>query len=626
MNPPLARRWRPAFAVAVVLAIAAATLGARAPSASAATPQVYRLPPSGTITVHGHGNGHGHGMSQYGARGAALAGRTAAQIVAFFYPGTTLVTLGASGIRVALSDTGTYPTVSSVTKVTGFTGALSAAVRYRLVPYSTGFRLQALSGTTWVAVSGAPLLPAQADFTTSTGFVRLYHPDGTSTAYRGSVGAVRSGAGQVTINRVPLDSYVRGVVPRESPSYWEPAALQAQAIAARSYARYEVEHHAGSASDICDTTACQVYGGFARYAADGSRLYGEEASTDSAVAVTANSVLRYAGATIFAQFSASDGGWTVDGGQPYLVAKQDPYDNAASGDPYLNWTRSVAVTSIASYFGLTTATDITVTSRDGNGDWGGRVLTGYVDGVDSNGVSQSIPASGFELQAAMGLPHNWFTIDPVVTTAQLKAYVDSLYVLILGRAADPGGETHWIGVLQNGGSTATVTRALAFSAEGRNRVVSTAYHDFLRRGASAYETDAWRSRLSAGLSVVGFEAQVLGSAEYYRLVGSTVKGFVDSLYRNPVILNREPDPAGEASWISRIVGGTSRGEVARLFLSAPETTGKRVDAAYLAVLNRLPTAGNRAAWQNTYASSGYDFLALEAALAATPAYTSRFGF
>ena len=60
------------------------------------------MPASGTLALTGHGYGHGHGMSQYGAQGAALKGLTYSQILAFYYPGTTLGTAGGN-IRVLIS-------------------------------------------------------------------------------------------------------------------------------------------------------------------------------------------------------------------------------------------------------------------------------------------------------------------------------------------------------------------------------------------------------------------------------------------------------------------------------------------------------------------------------------------
>ena len=392
----------------------AAGVGVVASGSPASAAEIVPVPASGNITISGHGYGHGHGMSQYGARGAALQGLDAAHIVAFYYPGTTLAVQQQPTIRVGMSGAGTYTMVSGATSVTGYNGALSPSARYRLVPQTsaTGFQLQTQSGTTWNTVSAAPLPGAQADFSSAVGYVRMYRSDGTSADYRGTVGAVRSGAGQVTVNRVALDSYVQGVVPRESPSYWEPAALQAQAIAVRTYGRNAEESHVSALYDICDTEMCQVYGGLARYSITGTRFYGEEATTNAAVVATSNKVLQYNSATIFAQFSASSGGWTTDGGKPYLPAQADPYDNVASGDPYLNWTRSVPVASIASSYGLSKVTQLEITAQDGHGDWGGRVSAGYVDGIDGSGNAQRIATTGFTLQAAMGMPHNWFHVLP----------------------------------------------------------------------------------------------------------------------------------------------------------------------------------------------------------------------
>ncbi|HSY15556.1 MAG TPA: SpoIID/LytB domain-containing protein, partial [Jatrophihabitantaceae bacterium] len=409
-----------ALVIAVGVGVVAAVTATVNSRASAAT-QTYPIPASGTFAVSGHGNGHGHGMSQWGAEGAAVAGLSAAQIVAFYYPNTTLTTLAPSTVRVLISDDGGATTVAAKAglSLTGYGALPSAGVaQWKLVPYQSGLALLRESSTG--AWSNAKLgLPAQADFSSADGFVRLYHADGSFTDYRGTVGSVRSGGAELTVNRVPLDDYVMGVAPRESPSSWRPAAEQAQAIAARSYARYAVEHDGGDPYDICDTSQCQVYGGMAAYSASGALLY-----TDYPAAISGNQneVLTYAGATIFAQFSASDGGWTTGGGEPYLTAHADPYDTAAAGDPWADWSRTVSGSSVASYYGLARVTAIEVTSRDGNGDWGGRVLAGFVDGVGSGGQAEQVSVTGSDLAAAMGLPQNWFTI----LTAPPLGHLDSV--------------------------------------------------------------------------------------------------------------------------------------------------------------------------------------------------------
>ena len=50
-------------------------------------------------------------------------------------------------------------------------------------------------------------------------------------------------------------------MPLEIPASWSAEAVQAQAVAARTYASYEREHPQSAAYQLCDTSSCQVYGG-----------------------------------------------------------------------------------------------------------------------------------------------------------------------------------------------------------------------------------------------------------------------------------------------------------------------------------------------------------------------------
>lgn len=71
------------------------------------------------------------------------------------------------------------------------------------------------------------------------------------------------GAGITLINNLPLEDYLKGVVPSEMPSKWNSEALKAQAIAARSYAvaTKNAGKHASKGFDLVDSTADQAYGG-----------------------------------------------------------------------------------------------------------------------------------------------------------------------------------------------------------------------------------------------------------------------------------------------------------------------------------------------------------------------------
>ncbi|PZS34628.1 MAG: SpoIID/LytB domain-containing protein, partial [Pseudonocardiales bacterium] len=306
-------------AVLTAVAVVAVSVALAGPAAAADT---VTVPSSGSLAVTGHGYGHGHGMSQYGAKGGAIHGATAPQIVAFYYPGTTAATLANTNVRVQLTANGGLPV--AVTShaalqvrdaVTGGLTALTTAYPMWRISYSTtyGYLLQYLSASVW---------HTQATSTHGMGFVggytnRLFPASAStvnftnvpSTAYRGELRLVWTGASLITVNYVLMDLYLRSVVPRESPASWPAAALQAQAIAARSYSGYKRATGTARVYDVYDTTADQVYGGYVHYANWAATGVGQEDSrTDAAVAATANQFRTYGGTPIFAQFSSSNGG------------------------------------------------------------------------------------------------------------------------------------------------------------------------------------------------------------------------------------------------------------------------------------------------------------------------------
>lgn len=432
MRRALPTRRTTAAALVGLLGGLLTTIGAATP---AAADQVFERPASGVFSVLGHGWGHGHGMSQWGAQGAASQGVDADTITATYYPGTAKATLADAPIRVLLQgdegrDTQVYAAtgLTATDLATGATEQLpSGPTRWRATVDSAGLHLQSLTGSTWSAYaigSGAspatttppPAYAGPLQFSGPT-FVRVAFPDGTSRDYRGSVRAVRTSATALqTLDVLSLEDYLLGVVPRESSSSWQPAALQAQAIAARSYSAYKRAHASGS-YDICDSTQCQVFGGSRVYASDGSSIALEPASTTDAVHATAGVVRTYNGAPIFAEFSSSNGGWSTDGGQPYLVAQRDDWDGAVANSVH-SWSASLPASDIERrYPAVGTLQRIRVTARDGNGEWGGRVKTVVLEGVDGSGNATSVTTTGAGVYYARtwpahsdGLRSSWWTI------------------------------------------------------------------------------------------------------------------------------------------------------------------------------------------------------------------------
>jgi stage II sporulation protein D len=374
-------------------------------SASVGVDQSYRVPKSGTFTIHGHGFGHGHGMSQYGAYGAARQGKTYQQIVAFYYPGTTparksgkvrvLITADttpdvrvspASGLTVTdlgTDKTYTLPTIANVDRWRLNVSGTRSVVGYRQ------------SGT-WhrYSLGGSEFLTGDGEFRANEPLT-LWTPSG-SRRYRGSLRAASPSPGSSTrdtVNVLTVDRYLRGVVPGEMPASWSSEALKAQAVAARTYATWSRDQEPDRSWQICDTSSCQVYRG-----ADG-----EDSRSNAAIAATARRILTYQGEAAFTQFSSSSGGWTSAGSRPYLVAKADPYDDF-SANPVHSWTVKLKASRIrASYPSLGKLNRLHVTRRDGHGQWGGRVVTVVLDGTKRN-----ISISGDAFRSRFGLKSSWF--------------------------------------------------------------------------------------------------------------------------------------------------------------------------------------------------------------------------
>lgn len=103
-------------------------------------------------------------------------------------------------------------------------------------------------------------------------------------------------SGVAAINFVALETYLRGVVPREMPASWNQHALMAQAVAARTYALTSFQRRKwGPTYDLVDTVMDQVYGGFARYdARTGRSVTLTDSRTDQAIVQTRGIILNYA--------------------------------------------------------------------------------------------------------------------------------------------------------------------------------------------------------------------------------------------------------------------------------------------------------------------------------------------
>jgi stage II sporulation protein D len=194
-------------------------------------------------------------------------------------------------------------------------------------------------GEIWrVAVTGSGLAAVSPAGGSSTPAVELDVVSDDSGApilvngrgYRGAVTVLRDRTGLTLVNRLPLETYLDGVVSaemgRRSPADQE--ALRAQAIVSRTYALRNAGRWAADGFDLYSGIADQVYGGLGAETPEGLE----------AVASTRGQVLTYGGAPIDAFFYSTCGGRTADGTEVFRAGDR-PYlhsvpDLAADGTAY----------------------------------------------------------------------------------------------------------------------------------------------------------------------------------------------------------------------------------------------------------------------------------------------------
>ncbi len=409
------------------------------------------------VVLDGHGNGHGIGLSQWGAYGYAVdKGWSAGQILAHYYNGTVAGTVPLDTmVRVRLQHFDGAQTAVSVENgslvVAGLTGTDWKSVLIRETatngvysvwartdlarcpsasndPVANGWTLVAATKTGPVEVRTAANSLAVTDLTQ---LLAACEPNGTLRWYRGTIRALNDTSGNNrTVNVLPMEHYLRTVIAMEMSPGWATAgggngaqALQAQAIAARSFA---LAHQWYTYADVCDMI-CQSYFGVAFKAPGVTLRTVEHPATDAAVLATAGVVRRVGsttGAIALTMFSASNGGYTAPGSgalQPF-AAVPDLGDGTALNKNH-DWTVTLTPTAIsAKYPAIGAFSGITVLTRNGYGEWGGRVLTLRLTG---SGGSQVV--SGAAFRTAMGLKDTWFHVrdasSPVVACAGRTAPV-----------------------------------------------------------------------------------------------------------------------------------------------------------------------------------------------------------
>ena len=382
------------------------------------------IPTSFSFT--GSGYGHGVGMSQIGARGQALEGRSAPEILGYYYPGTQVQSVSDSQtIRVNIGHLLNQTTISLVNGATsGGNGEFSISSGDGQLIGTYGRDLTA----TFTLVTGiiipqltsptAKFAPLKGDslFTiswTPNSMIRIGNETATTTSqYKYgflTIKAVSTVAGPKleVVNTLRLhDEYLWGI--GEVPSSWPAAALEAQAIASRTYALTKISTIRKECDcNLYNTIADQNFVGFSK---ESEPIYGQlwksavnRTSTDS----TSGLVVTFNGKPANTYFFSSSAGLTQDvrdvwgGTFPYLISVPDTWSVSTALNPrYYLWNRDISQKVMATAFGLPDIVSYRVLARSKSGS------VTSIQGYSSSG--KYVKLTGEVFRSRVKLPSTWF--------------------------------------------------------------------------------------------------------------------------------------------------------------------------------------------------------------------------
>jgi SpoIID/LytB domain protein len=403
---------------------------------ASATPAAFRF--------SGGGYGHGVGMGQYGAYGMALRGRGAAAILGFYYGGAVprgaalpaairvgvlqaprdprsggrLTQVLVRGLRLAGHHSSGSIAAGGVDKRHRHVAAtLPGNVTYAVRPYRGGVSLFAGSKRVFGPTSaGTGVRLRFQQGMRRPALLALPQAGRTLRWGRLDVGLVRErGAFRLrAVAVMPFNAYLRGL--GEMPSSWPLQALEAQAIAGRSYAlatvRAHGQHRDAGRWDGCD---CGVYAGtrdqqWVGWAHEAGWLGGRWVA---AVRLTGSRVVAWRGRLVQAFYSSSSGGHTAGATTlgrprlPWLPSRSDPDDGAQGRNPNHHWVvvrSAAAVSSALRGYRVGTVVRLRVRVAD---------ASGRARSVEVGGTRRHLVLPGGTVRRLLGLKSTKFRITAV---------------------------------------------------------------------------------------------------------------------------------------------------------------------------------------------------------------------
>ena len=412
--------------------------------ATAESPPDPCAPPA-TFTLTGAGFGHGVGLSQWGARAMAAAGMDAATILRYYYQNTEVVpvqddmeisvNIEYQKVRIDMQSEALDPSGGALEVSVGgvvFQGVPSDVFQFQSA--GAQVRVVRIAGGVQSVIGEGPNATARPLGST------LVHVVNKSRSLSTPGSRFRYGYIEVTpvtaggksllnaVNKLRLhEEYLYGIA--EVPSSWPDAALQAQAIAARTYALSKVS------SGIRASCNCHLDDGYGPFsdqtfvgwskqsAAQGDRwvnaVNATLASPNTGVAIL------HVGQPIKAFYSASNGGASQasadvwGGALPYVVSVPDPY-SLDPANPDSSWAKTLTQAEVSRAFGVGGVWALSVTERHASG----AVKTIAATLADNTVVTKS----GGEMRAAFGLKSSFVNaidgnVGAALSTPQAPAAV-----------------------------------------------------------------------------------------------------------------------------------------------------------------------------------------------------------
>lgn len=369
------------------------------------------------FTFTGSGFGHGVGMSQIGARAMAAAGESATSILKYYYKNVQVVpVVDTATIRVNIGNAlkgAIFSTSSNASSLKVFAGDLpvSDTLTAPILSVANKKKLAISISVDKKGIQGLPGAPAVATLRWSGGAAPVVTVTESNSTVRYRYGQIQikvvKGALEVTNSLALRDEYLLGI--SEVPSSWPPAILEAQTIAARSYALSKM----GTIRPACD---CNVYDhivdqNFVGFSKETEARFGQiwrAAVLRTLVDSSTGLAILSNGKPIQAYYFSSSGGATQSsadawgGHTSYTHSVADTASVLSTLNPrYATWTKTSTQALVSRAFGLPDVASLEILSRNSAG------AVTWIKGTSANGVSMVIRGDTFRSRTK--IPSPWFT-------------------------------------------------------------------------------------------------------------------------------------------------------------------------------------------------------------------------